>query len=82
MATYRDLGEVFVILVCNDDGTVVLTFEEYRQVAKNAGKPGDWMSAARNRRQMYLVKGPEGQLAFKIGKDDFSDKIFAVGTSI
>ena len=77
----QDLGEVFVILVCNDDGTVVLTFEEYQQLGRNGEELGDWISAARNRRQMYLVKGPEGQLAFKIGKDDFSNKIFAVGAS-
>src|SRR5437016_370878 len=56
----HDLGEVFVILVCNDDGAVVLTFDEYQQVAKNGRGLGDWISAARNRRQMYLVKGPEG----------------------
>jgi hypothetical protein len=77
----RNLRDIFVILVCNDDGTVVLTFEEYQQVGKNGEELGDWISAARNRRQMYFVKGPEDRLAFKIGKDDFSDKIFAVGNS-
>jgi len=74
----HDIGEVFIVLVCNDDGAVVLTFDEYQRVATNGIAPGDWISAARNRRQMYLIKGPEGRLEFKIGKDDFSGKIFGL----
>jgi hypothetical protein len=74
----RDLGEVFVVLVCNDDGAVVLTFEEFQQVVKSDGGVGQWISAARNRGQMYLIKGSDGKLAFKIGKDEFSEKIFGL----
>jgi len=72
----QELGKVFVVLVCNDDGAVVLTSEEFQQVAGNDGNPGQWISAARNRRQMYLINGSDGKLAFKIGKDDFAEKIF------
>jgi|ERR1035437_315780 ADP-dependent phosphofructokinase/glucokinase len=74
----RDLGEVFVVLVCNDDGAVVLTFEEFRQVVTSESDTGQWISAARNRREMYLIKGSDGKLEFKIGKDDFSEKIFGL----
>ena len=72
------LEEVFVILVCNEDGTVVLTFEEFQQVVKTDGEATQWISAARNRRQMYLVKGSDGKLEFKIGKDEFVEKIFGL----
>ena len=74
----RDLGEVFVVLVCNDDGAVVLTFDEFQQVVKSDGGGGQWISAARNRRQMYLINGSDGKLAFKIGKDEFAEKIFGL----
>lgn len=74
----RNVGDVFVILVCNDDGAVVLSFDEFQQVARNGYGQGEWLSAARNRREMYLVKGPEGRLAFKVSKDDYAEKIFGL----
>lgn len=78
----RDLKNLFVVLVCKDDGAVVLTFEEFQQVAKSNGDTGQWISAARNRRQMYLIKGSDGKLEFKIGKDEFAEKIFGATLSI
>jgi hypothetical protein len=74
----RSISEVFIVLVCNDDGAVVLSFDEFQQVAKSGEEPAEWLSATRNRRQMYLVKGPEGRLAFKVGKDDYSTKLFGL----
>ena len=79
---WRDLGEVFVVLVCNDDGAVVLTFEEFQQVVRSEGDACQWISAARNPRQMYLIKGSDGKLAFKIGKDEFSEKIFGLKSPV
>lgn len=73
-----NLGEVFVILVCHDDGAVVLTFEEFQQVINIGGEAAQWVSAARSRRQMYLIKGSDGKLAFKIGKDEYAEKIFGL----
>jgi hypothetical protein len=78
----RDLGEVFVVLVCNDDGAVVLTFEEFQQVVTSDSDTGQWISAARNRGEMYLIKGSEGKLAFKIGKNEFSEKIFRLKSTV
>jgi hypothetical protein len=68
--------------VCNDDGAVVLTFEEFRQVVTSESDTGQWISAARNRREMYLIKGSDGKLEFKIGKDDFSEKIFGLKSPV
>ena len=74
----RDLAEVFVVLVCNDDGAVVLTFEEFRQMVTSESDTGQWISAARNSGEMYLIKCSDRKLEFKIGKDDFSEKIFGL----
>jgi hypothetical protein len=76
MQMNHDLGHVFVVLVCNDDGAVVLAFDEFREVVKSGSTTGQWISAARNRGQMYLIKGSDGKLSFKVGKDEFSEKIF------
>jgi hypothetical protein len=75
-----NMGEVFICLVCNDDGVVVLSFDEFQEVVKADGGAVEWLSAARNKRQMYLVKGPLGRLTFKVGKDDFSGKLFTPRT--
>jgi len=74
----QNIGEVFIVLVCNDDGAVVLSFDEFQQVSKSAGGAAEWLSATRNRRQMYLVKGPEVRLTCKVGKDDYATKIFGL----
>lgn len=73
----KNVGEVFVLLVCNDDGIVVLTFDEFTQVLNEAQGGTEWISAARNRRQMYSIKGSDGKLSFKVGKDEFLGKLFS-----
>src|SRR5882762_6393774 len=65
----RDIGEVFLLLVCNDDGVVVLTFDELKQILSESTEAVEWISATRNRMQMYSVKGSDGKLSFKVGKD-------------
>jgi hypothetical protein len=36
----------------------------------------EWISATRNRREMYSIKGSDGKLGFKVGKDEFVGKLF------
>lgn len=67
----RAVGAVFVLLVCNNDGIVVLTFDELKQILDENHESVEWISAARNRRQMYSVKGSDGKLSFKVGQNDF-----------
>jgi hypothetical protein len=76
----EDLGEAFLLLVCNDDGVVVLSFDEFDQVLSGTDGDSEWISAARNRRQMYSIKGSDGKLGFKVGKDEFLGKLFRVET--
>ena len=77
VAMENDLDTVFVFLVCNDDGVVILTFDEFRQVLNETHAGVEWISATRNRRQMYSIKGSDGKLSFKVGKDEFVEKLFS-----
>jgi hypothetical protein len=72
----ENLGEAFVLLVCNDDGVVVLSFNEFKQILNETDGDSEWISGARNRRQMYGIKGSDGKLGFKVGKDEFLGKMF------
>lgn len=72
----KTIGETYLLLVCNDDGVVALSFDELRQVLNEVHDDVEWVSVARTKRKMYAVKGSDGELEFKVGKDDFPDKIF------
>jgi hypothetical protein len=74
----RNVGAVFLLLVCNEDGVVVLTFDELKQILDEDHETVEWISAARNRRQMYSIKGSDGKLSFKVGRDEFLHKMFSM----
>jgi len=69
------LGDVFLLLVCNDDGVVALNFEEIKSILNDVHDDVEWVSASRNRREMYSIKGSDGKLQFKVGRNDFPEKI-------
>jgi hypothetical protein len=71
------LQSVFLLLVCNDDGVVCLRYLELKQILDSQHEPIEWISATRHRHEMYAVKGSNGALDFKIGKNDFPGKLFA-----
>jgi len=77
----ESLGRAFLLLVCNDDGVVVLSFDEFRQILNEAHGDTEWISAARNPRQMYSIKGSDGELRFKVRKDEFLGKLFPAETN-
>jgi len=72
----KDLKEVFLLLVCNDDGIVCLSYEELKQILDDQHDSIEWISATRHKREMYAVKGSDGKLGFKIGPNDFPEKLF------
>jgi hypothetical protein len=74
----ENIGTVFLLLVCNDDGVVVLTFDELKQILNENHEAVEWISATRNRRQMYSIKGSDGKLSFKVGRDEFLYKMFGI----
>ncbi len=72
----KDLKDVFLVLVCNDDGIVCLSYDELKQIFDDQHDPIEWISATRHKREMYAVKGSNGELGFKIGHNDFPEKLF------
>ena len=70
------IGEVFLVLVCHDDGIVTLSFDEVKQILNDVYEHTEWISAARGKRQMYTIKGSDGKLEFKVGYNDFPTKLF------
>lgn len=69
-------GEVFVALVCGQDGVVVLNFQELKQILDHNFEESEWVSVQRGRRQMFSVRGTDGELDFKIGDSEFPDRVF------
>ncbi len=70
------LENVFLILVCNDDGMVCLNYSELKEILDDQHDPIEWVSETRHKREMYSVKGSNGELDFKISRNDFPKKIF------
>lgn len=73
---FNRIGSVYLLLVCDDDGVVVLTYDEFNDVLGDASADIEWIRVMRNKGQMYSVAGSEGRLKCKIGKRDFPNKIF------
>ncbi len=69
------IGEVFLLLVCNDDGIVTLSFDELKQILNETHEPVEWIRVYRRKREMYSVSGSDGELEFKVGGDEFPKKI-------
>lgn len=67
---------VVLVLVCNDDGIVCLNYQEIRKILDEQIDPVEWVSVSRNPREMYSVKGSNGELDFKIGANEFPKKLF------
>ncbi len=71
----NNLSEVFLLLVCGEDGIVTLSFDEVKQILNDAHGDVEWISASRNPRKEYTIKGSDGKLGRKVGKSDFPGKI-------
>jgi hypothetical protein len=71
-------GEIIILLVCRDDGVVGLTSKEFGNIVDLGTDATKWVSVVRRRREKYAVKGPLGQLPYKIGMTDFCEKILGV----
>lgn len=70
------LSDVFLILVCGEDGVVTLNYDELKKILDESHDEVEWISATRNRNQEYRIKGSDGMLSYKVGKSDFPKKIF------
>ena len=81
LAMKKELGEVFLLLVCGDDGIVTLSFDELKKILDETHDEVEWVSAARNPRGEYSIKGSDGSLNHKVGKTDFPRKIIELWLS-
>lgn len=77
----QSLKDVFLILVCNNDGIVCLSYPELKQILDDQVEDIEWISATRRKHEMYAIKGSNGKLDFKIGPNDFPEKIFDINSS-
>ena len=72
----QSLGEVFLLLVCGEDGIVTLSFDEIKRILNEVHGDVEWISASRTPNKEYTIKGSDGGLGRKVGKNDFPKKIF------
>ena len=72
----NNVEQVFVVLVCNEDGIVCLDYKELGQLLDDQESTAKWIRVARRPRHMYSVTGSDGELEFKIGASDFPAKLF------
>jgi hypothetical protein len=71
-------GEVYVVLVCNNDGIVALNFSELKTLLDDSHSQSEWISAARTRNTEYAIKGSDGKLNFKVAKNSFPSKLLKI----
>jgi hypothetical protein len=69
-------GKVFLLLICGEDGVVTLSFDELKKMLDEDHGQVEWISASRTHNKEYTVKGSDGGLGRKVGKNDFPKKIF------
>lgn len=76
----NELGEVFLILVCGEDGIVALSFDELKKILNDAHSPVEWIRISRMKRGEYTVTGSDGALKNKIAQNEFPGKLFETKT--
>jgi len=74
---YIQNENLFVALICNDDGVCCLSYDELAQVIffGNIGQ-SKFIRVSRFPREKYTVSGSDGKLRHKIGNNDFPRKLF------
>lgn len=67
--------EVFIALVCNLDGIVVLNYKELCEIINWSKDSSDWISISRTKNKMYSVSASDGRLDYKIPLNSCPEKI-------
>jgi hypothetical protein len=75
-ALKKKFGHAYLILVCNKDGIVILSYEDLRQILDENVESVEWVNVTRGKGKMYAIKGSDGELEFKVGRNMFPDKLF------
>ena len=69
------LKNVFLALVCGDDGIVILRHEELKNILDEQHDTVEWVAVSRKTREKYQVSGSDGKLKYKIGENEFPNKV-------
>ena len=75
-------NEVFLVLVCGNDGIVTLSFEELKKTLDQVHEETEWVRVSRPPGEMYAISGSDGKLKYKVGENEFPDKILESLSSI
>jgi len=75
-ALKKKFGNAYLILVCNKDGIVILSYEDLRKILDENVEAVEWVSVTRGKGKMYGIKGSDGELEFKVGRNMFPEKLF------
>ena len=67
--------KVFIIFVCYEDGFTCLSWPELKKLLDDNLEDGEWVHIKRMRKEKYTVTGSDGKLKYKIGKNEFPEKI-------
>ncbi len=69
------LDEVMVAFVCNDDGLAVLNYSELKLILDDKYDENEWVRIDRRAREKYTISGKDGRLKWKIGENEFPNKL-------
>jgi len=73
----KKIQNIYVVLICCDDGICCLNFKELSQIIFIGGfNKSKSIRISRSPREKYEVLGSDGRLNYKIGNNDFPRKIF------
>jgi len=75
------LENVFVAMVCNDDGIVCLDYSELKNVLDDDHSLAEWIRISRRPREKYTVTGSDGKLRTKIGENEYPFKVVEAATN-
>src|SRR5882762_9765613 len=67
--------DIFLVLICETDGVVILTGPEIKMVLDRDHGGTQWISAKRAKGEQYKIKGSNGELPFKIADSDYPKKL-------
>lgn len=73
---FFELKNLFILLVCNNDGVVCLNYNELKSILDEDFDETEWIRVSRKKRKQYDVSGSDGTLKFHISPGDFPKKIF------
>lgn len=79
----KQYQEVYIVLICNEDGICCLNFTEFKTVIsiENSNYP-KWIKSTRQKREKYTVTGSDGKLGYKIGDNCLQLSIKNIGETI